>query len=1063
MFSRLGRFVSRHWLTVIVGWVLVVALLRWTAPKWDDITRDGNLAYLPEVMPSVVGDQLLSEAFPHTRAKSHIAFFVARDDRNLDNDDLSVAYGLARRLKNLHGARALAQGERLAAEASALRTEGKADEAELASQRSEAAFATSQEALDEAVRLDEMLAKFWDKKAEQAEADQQQLDRPARLASVFHNRALLHERCGNAEEAATDREIAAELDASLAGFGATCVPEAAADLPILDVWTWRDEVFGKRLSKKRARLIILQLSSEFMDTGNIRLLEFLETELEKVHRVLPDSGEGQLQVGFSGSAAIGGDMLRAAKESIKNTELFTVVLVILILGIVYRSPILVAMPLITITVSLLVATSIIALLTQVGALPGFEWWNFKVFTTTRIFIVVILFGAGTDYFLFLVARYKEELEHGHAHPDAIARALTAVGDALAASALTTILGLATMFFADFGKFKNSGPAIGLCLAVTLMACITLAPALLRAFGSAVFWPFGTPRAKDADDEEADRDSTAATGRFNWLWERVARLIVAHPGLILVTSVVVLAWPAYHGIQSGDHVTYDFLRQLPRDRPSRQGADVMTRHFRLGETSPLTVVAHKAGGEFDTKAGRTRIQELTHALYIDGVESVRSITDPLGDFPPGKRMGLFDRNSWTKRVASPHPRTQEVFVAGTGDFAGDVTRLDLVLKYDPFSIEAEGVLKGVEKKLRCITEIDRFREALGRYASDINDFPTTEQGLQSLLAPPAGAVESMAARWNGPYLSTDDALKDPWDSNYQYEYPPKQGGDELPDIWSWGADRKPDIVDAAEDGTEDDAEDEPKDDVCSWSLSPDSGWQEAQFAFSGTTAGIRDLKLVTQSDNTRIQILVVLAVLGVLLAILRRPLICLYMIVTVLFSYYVTIGATEWFFGVAYGAEFQGLDWKVPLFLFVILVAIGEDYNVYLATRVLEEQRRRGPLDGLRHAVIRTGGIITSCGVIMAGTFSSMTSGTWGQVIPSWVPLADRIFATQGGPLPAIVQLGFALSLGVILDTFIVRPVLVPAFFAILCRWQRNGTETQATSDAMPRQQRPPRPTANVPS
>jgi type II secretion system protein G len=455
------------------------------------------------------------------------------------------------------------------------------------------------------------------------------------------------------------------------------------------------------------------------------------------------------------------------------------------------------------------------------------------------------------------------------------------------------------------------------------------------------------------------------------------------------------------------------------------------------------------------------------LYIDGVESVRSITDPLGDFPPGKKVGLFDRRSWTKRVASPHPRTQEVFVASAGHFAGDVTRLDLVLKYDPFSIEAENVLIEVEKKLRCIAEIDLLREALKRYALDVNGFPTSEQGLESLFAAPTNADDSMVAGWDGPYLNSEEVLKDPWDSDYQYEYPPKQASGEFPDIWSWGPDKKPgkeygtEVV-AGED-IDEEAEEDTKDDVCSWNLSPDPEWHEAQFAFSGTTAGIRDLKLVTQSDNTRIQILVVLAVFGVLLAILRRPLICLYMIATVLFSYYVTIGTTEWFFGWAYGPEFQGLDWKVPLFLFVILVAIGEDYNVYLATRVLEEQRRRGPLDGLRYAVIRTGGIITSCGVIMAGTFSSMTSGTWCKVIPKWVPLADTIFATQGGPLPAIVQLGFALSLGVILDTFIVRPVLVPAFFALLCRWRRNRTDTKATSDSMPRQQRSPRPTVKVTS
>lgn len=954
MLHNFGTIICRHWIWVVVFWVVVFVVLRITAPSWDEITKDGDFQYLPAESPSVVGQKLLDEAFPNTRSRSQIVGVVARESGQPKPYDLVVSYEMARRFHNLAGVAAVGKGlqgnssspppaslAEANANAEALNQNGSQEPNDTGEPEINPWFERAKLEFDQSIELTRKLFEF--QSAEPRPGVKSPTPIPdEELAVAFVNRAQVLELMGRSKEAADDRLIAERLGVSFPEEQ-LFRPEAALEQPITDLWTWQSQGYGPKLIDVRnrrayARLAILHLSTEFLALENVELFELIESQLDEVEAWSAGFEDPDLVVGVSGSAAVGSDLLKASAESIRHTELFTVLLVTLILAFVYRSPLLVGLPLVTIGISLSISICILSALTQLQNVPGFGWFDFNVYKTTKIFIVVILFGAGTDYCLFLVSRYREELQRGCSTSEAVSKTLEKVGDALIASALTTVLGLGMMFFAEFGKLRNSGPAIGICLLITLAACLTLAPAILRAFGSIVFWPSrikssGRTNANESTtkvDSDSQDDFSAKPSRF---WQATAHLVTTHPGLILIVSYLLITPLAIWGFQTQDQVTYDMLRSLDPSRPSRQGAELLRKHFPVGESGPVIVLAQHPSQSFLQENGepdfdkRARIDELAKSLStIEGVQSVRSLTDPIGN-------GAGARSSIATTSIRTLPAIQAMYVTQQPEFDHRVARFEIVTKYDAFTIESTNIISSVEELL---------------------------------------AKEK---------------------------------------------------------------------------ANPDSFWSEVQFSFAGTSAGIRDLRRVTQKDTSRIQVLVVIAVYVVLVIILRRPIICAYMIATVLISFFATMGITQGFFAWVDGDSFQGLDWRVPLFLFVILVAVGEDYNVYLAARIFEEQNKLGTKQGLKVAVARTGGIISSCGVIMAGTFISMTSGTWGSFLPAGTPGLSFIFDPEAGALQSIVQMGFALALGVMLDTFFVRPILLPAFVALMDRFKSNqaADDSQAES------------------
>ncbi|MGA7495578.1 MAG: MMPL family transporter [Isosphaeraceae bacterium] len=666
--------------------------------------------------------------------------------------------------------------------------------------------------------------------------------------------------------------------------------QANPELGVKKLDTHRSPVIGPRLIGKSAEgpgqavLTIVSLRGTYLSKKTRvavdRILEYLQTN--------PPLPQG-LRRAVTGSAVVGHDMNTAANQSIDSTTRTTVWLVVVILLIVYRSPLLAMIPLLTIALSVVASLKGIALLTEV---PGI---TFQVINITRVFVVVVLFGAGTDYCLFLIARYREELGRGRSRADALREAIVQVGAALIASAGTVIVGLGMLYFSDFAKIRYTGPAIALSLTVALVAALTLAPVLLSWLRGAIFWPFKPPHhEKGADPEAESLEQIPMTG----FWVRIADLVVKYPIMILTFCLAGLIPLAIIGAQT--KASYSQLADLDPDRPSVIGAGVIRRFFAVGELSPTVALVDNPRIDFRSPAGRDAVQEMSRRLMsIPVVAEVRSLSQPLGKPPvPDKDKTFLQRLADQAMRAAADSRYVSTNPLNKADL-NHITRFDIVFRSDPFAQSSLESLEDVREVLNAATRPGE----------------------------------------------------------------PLHGS--------------------------------------------------AEIGLAGSTSAVNDLKNVTTSDQQRMYILVTLGVYAILVALLRRPGICLYLILTVVLGYLASLGVTDLVFrSLHHGTEpWGGLDWTVGFFLFVILVAVGEDYNILLMARVIEEEERHGITEGTRLAVAHTGGIISSCGLIMAGTFGSMLTGT----------------------LTSLRELGFALGLGILLDTFLVRPVLVPAFVVVMDR------------------------------
>ncbi len=574
----------------------------------------------------------------------------------------------------------------------------------------------------------------------------------------------------------------------------------------------------------------------------------INTLTEEVREV--SSGE------VTGPAALESDLRHAFESADFALLAVTALLVLILLLAIYRSPLLALIPLLVVGISYMTASGFIKIFAD-GGLP--------VTSISTSLLAVLMFGAGTDYCLLLVARYKEELLTHEDRNEALQLALPRAAPAIIASAGTVILAMLVLIFAELASSRTVGPVNAIGIAIVMVASITLLPAFLAIVGRRGFWPSKSV-AYDPNfvPEEAPEDGDSR-------WARLGRAVTRRPVFTIVAVSALFVIGAIGLTQYEPQATV--AGAFRTETEGTRGFERLEAAFPAGALGPSTVIVERRDGPVQD-ADVTAAQQA-----LEGVPKIAAVTPEI------------------------QPRSTD----------GRAARFQVAFEDDPYSNEA----------------LDRtadMREALTSLEG---------QGLTGYVG--------------------------------------------------------------------------------------------------GLSAVMKDYRDGAQRDAQLIIPLVLLVVLLTLIVLLRAIVAPLYLIGSVILSFFGVFGASLVFFTTV--LDETGFEPALPLFAFIFLVALGVDYNIFLMDRVREEAAHIGTKRGALRALVVTGPVITSAGLILAGTFAVLAML----------------------PIDVLLMIGFVVSVGVLVDTFIVRSMLVPAIITVVgdkSWWPSKLAKTAGTHDAPAEEKEP---------
>lgn len=596
---------------------------------------------------------------------------------------------------------------------------------------------------------------------------------------------------------------------------------------------------------------------------------------------------GGLEAKVTGGAGFSADAIEVF-EGINGTLLLAALsLVIFLLIVIYRSPMFFLIPLAAVMFAEILSRSVGYGLTELGVTVNGQ--------SSSIMSVLVL-GAGTDYALLLVSRYREELHHTIDKHEAMRTALASAGPAIFASAATVVAALLCLMLAKVNGTAGLGPIAAMGIACAALSMLTLLPALLTIFGRRAFWPFvpHTPETAPDGGQVSERARRAIVEGSSA--GALLRVIAACLLVLVLLPLVLVNW---------------LLRRLS------------------GGRIPSLIVGPLDRAIFTPyEARRHRLEHASDATH--------GLWKRIGD-----RVALSPR-----RVMGGSIAVLLILCGGFAFFSTELTSED-TYREEVESVEGQHLLdKSFPAGTTALTDVVvPERSEVPAVRAAVADVEGVEAVSQPVAEGPPGTLIQATLEPN-PYSTDAFDLVEP-------------------------------IREAAH------------------GASPET-------LVGGPTAVEFDVRDAASWDSIVIPPIILLVVFLILMGLLRAVMAPLVLIGTVILSFLAALGVGYFFFDVVFG--FPGSDPSLPLFAFVFLVALGVDYNIFLIARAREETIKHGSEQGILRALAVTGAVITSAGIVLAGTFSVLA------VLP----------------LTFLTELGFVVAFGVLLDTFLVRSVLVPA-------------------------------------